>query len=170
MRKRKKLFNSRKSNIIINSAVFIIGLFVFVLISYFGYKLYSELSPMVKPELVHNESVEAFEEVEDRYSDVFTGLIVLALLGFWAFVIIAAMMSSQHPVLFIFSIILILFVIIVSLILGNTYEEIFSHEEYTGVTSAFLIPHFIFTHMLEISIGVLMSGILIAFMRSRYDD
>lgn len=165
----KRFTNSRKGNIVIDGAMFIIALFVFVMISYFGYKIYTDMSPYILEDLDHNESTAAFTEVEDRYPNVFSGLIVLVLVGFWAFVIVAAFLSNQHPIMFIFSIILIIFVIISAMILGNFYEEFFSDAEYGTITTEFAIPHFLMSHLLEISIGILMSGVLIAFARNKAD-
>lgn len=167
-RKTTGLFSRKKGNIIIDGAMFVIVLFVFVMVSYFGYKVYTEMQPMITADVVgSNESIAALNEVGDRYPNTFSGLIVLVLVGFWAFVIISAFLSTEHPIMFIFSLIMVVFVIISSMLLGNFYEDFFFDAEYGTITSSFLIPHFIMSNMLLISIGVLLSGLLIAFVRSR---
>lgn len=158
---------SRKGNFVMDGAIFIIALFVIGMISFFGLKLLNDLSPDINADLTHNESIDAYSEVEDRYPSTFTGLIIFCLIGFWTFCIVAGLMSTHHPLMFIFSIILILFIIIISMVLGNFYEEFFDDAEYGTLTSSMPIPHFILTHMLEISIVILMSSVLIAFAKSR---
>jgi len=164
---RKNIIRSRKGNIVLDGALFFIFMFVFVMVSYFGYKIYADMAPFVKEDITHNESIAAFEEVEDRYPAVFSGLIVLILIGFWAFVIVAGLMSQDHPVMFMFSILLCVFIIISAMILGNFYEDFFTDVEYSGLTAEFMIPHFIFTHTLEITLGILFTGLLIGFIRSK---
>jgi len=166
----RNYINSRKGNIVVEGALFIIIIFVFLLISVFGYKLLNDVSPDIKSEVTLNESVQAYEEIEDRYPSVFSGLFVLLFLGFWGFVIVAAFMSTEHPMMFMFSIILMIFVIIVSMLLGNFYEEFFTDTEYTGVTDDFTIPNFIFSNLLRINLGILFSGILVAFAKSKYEQ
>jgi len=164
------LGHSRKGNMIVNGIIFVIAIFVFVMISFFGFKIYSDMSPYIKADV--NDSVEAvaaYEEVEDRYPNVFTGLIILVLIGFWSFIIVSAFMSTEHPILFIFMIILSIFLMISTAILGNFYKEFFSDAEYTALTSSFAIPHFLMTHILEITMGALFTGILVMFAKNRYE-
>jgi len=166
----KRFTHSRKKgNMVIEGALFIIVLFVVVFTSYFGYKILTEMSPDIKADITNNASLDAINEVEDRYPAVFSGIIVIVLIGFWSFVIIAAFMSTEHPVMFIFSILLVVFVIIVSMVLGNFYEEFFSDAEYGTITSEFPIPHIIMSNMLQISLGILVSGLIVAFWRSKND-
>jgi len=159
----------KKANIVMEGVMFIIIIFVFAMISILGFKVFSDLVPGIESDLTHNESNEALSEVEDRYPSVFSGLIIFVLVGFWAFVLIAAMMSTEHPIMFIFSLILMLFIIIISMALGNFYEEFFEDQEYATLTSNFPLPHFILSNMLQISLGVLITGVLIAFGKSRFE-
>ena len=169
MRKRKCSLNSRKGNIVIESSMFIIVLFIFVFLTFQGSHLFSELQPEIHSGDLSNESVAVYDQVEGRYTGTFTGIILFVLLGFWSFVIISAYLSNQMPIMFIFSFILLVFVIIAAMMLGNSYEEFFSDAEYTGVTQDFAIPHWIMSHTLQISIGVMMTGLLIGLARSRSD-
>ena len=159
-------FSSHKGNIAIEGAIAIVVIFAFVMVSMFGYKLMNDLELDIKADINSTEAVEAYDEVHDRYPAVFSGLIVLVLMGFWAFVLVAALMSNEHPVLFMFSFILLIFVIIVSMILGNFYEEFFQDSEFSGITGAFAIPHFIMTHMLEISLIIAVTALVVMFVRS----
>lgn len=160
--------DSRKGNIVINGLFIIIAIFVFTLVSMFGYKLLNDLQPDIVADVSeHNESVDAYNEIGDRYAPTFNGLIVFALMGFWSFMLVAAFMSNEHPILFIFMMLLLIFVIIASMILGNTYEEFMSDAEYAGVTAQFTLANFIMTNMLKINIAICMSALFVAFAKNR---
>jgi len=160
----------KKGNIVIEAIVIILVIFIFTLISMQGYKILNDISSDITTDTdLSNESIDAFNEINDRYAPTFNGLIVFVLIGFWAFILVAAFMSDIHPVMFIFTMLLLIFVIIASMMLGNTYEEFMGDAEYSGVTSQFALADFIMTHMLKINIAICMSALLIAFAKNRLD-
>jgi len=156
-----------KGNIIINTIFTVIIIFAFVMISYFGQHLFNELSDNVMTDMTHNESKEAFIEAETRYPATFSSLIMMVILGFWLFLIVTAMMSQDHPILFFVSSILMVFVIISSMLLSNFYEEFWDDSEFTGVTDNFSLPNYIMLHFMEFNIAIFFISLIITFAKSR---
>lgn len=157
-----------KSNIALDGAIFLMAVFVFVMLSFFAYKVIADLSPDVLSDVsASNESMAAYSEIEDRYPSVFTGLIMFLILGFWVFVIITALMSDVHPVLFMFAFILMVFIVIASAYLGNFYEEFFADSLYSGLTGSFSLVNFIMSNFLRINLAVAATSIVIMFVRNK---
>ena len=166
MKKRNHL--TSRSNLALDGAVFLMAVFVFVMLAFFAYKVLADLKPDIYSDLAaYNESKEAYSEVETRFPSVFTGLIMFLIIGLWAFVIIAALVSDAHPTLFIFAFILMIFILIASAYLGNFYEEFFSDAEYTGLTANFSLVNYIMSNFLKINLVVTMTSLLIMFVRNR---
>jgi hypothetical protein len=139
------------------------------IISMLSYQAFTDMKGELLGDLGSNESIKVVNDIDTRYPDVFSGFVVLVLIGFWAFAMVSAYISNDHPILFIFMMILMVFVLISSMMLGNFYEEFFDDAEYSGLTASFAIPDFIMTHIMEISIGVLISSLLVAYAKNRYD-
>lgn len=157
----------KKGNVIVDGILFLIVVFVVTLIALFGGKLFTDLRPDITNDLQHNESKEAFNEIDTRYPTVLDGLIVLIFFGMWAAGIASALMSPNHPLLFGVMMIAMVFVIIAGVILGNFYEELFEDAELATLTDSYPKTHWILTHMLQIGIVIVFSIAIIYFGRNK---
>ena len=159
----------KKSQLMMEAIFAIIILFVFIFISMFAYKLLSDVRPDVVADVELNESKKIMNDMTDRFPNVFSGLFVLLLIGVWAFVIVAAFMSNDHPLLFAFSIIISVAIVVVGMILGNFYEEFFQDAEYATLTASFAIPNFIMTNFMKVTIVLIVTSLLISYAKNKWD-
>lgn len=157
----------KKANVVMDSIVFVIVILVFSLITFFSWTAFDDIKTDVYNDITLNESKETITEVETRYPSVFDGLIVFVLLGMWAFGIVSAVIREDHPVLFGFMMILLVFVIIAAAMLGNFYEELFQDSLLAGITDSFPASNWILTHILELSIVVGLSILLVLLGKNR---
>lgn len=163
--KRKALI-FRKGNIVMDIIVFLIVIVIFSMVVLFGWQAFSEVNTDIQNDLQLNESIAAMEEVETRYPSVFDGLFMLIFLGFWAAGIISAMMSEQHPVIFGFMMIAVIFVLIASAMLANYFEETYQNEELNTLTDDFPMTNWVMIHLLELTIAMALS-IVFALLAKR---
>lgn len=152
---------------VLELAFIFIMLFVFVFISFYGFKILDDLEPDIQEDLVLNESKEMYENIHSRYPNVFDGLFMLLFVGAWIFVVVAASMSTDHPILFVSSIVIMVFIIISIVILGNFYEEYFADASVAGLAANFPMANWIFSHILPIVLGIGFSIVLAMYLRNR---
>lgn len=153
----------KKGNVVINSIMFIIVIVVMSLLSMFIWKAWTELEPTMRADLNMTESDAMMDEVNDRYPSVMDGLIMLVFLGMWIFGVAMSYFSESHPFLFGMMLILVVFVIIAGMLLGNFYEELFEDNELVEVGADFPVTHWIMTHLMIIGIVMAVSMAMFYF-------
>lgn len=141
--------------------VFVVALLIISFVVMFGYQIFREFGTDIQNDLAnHNESVDFYQEIETRYPSTFDALIMLILFGLWAVGIAAAYMSDQHPMVFGFMMLVIVFILIAGAMFANYYEEFFGDALYSGLTASFPMANWALTHLLEITIMVSLSIVL----------
>jgi len=144
--------------------MFIIVIVVFSLISVFIWVAWDELEPDMRTDVGNmTEITETIDEVEDRYPSMIDGLVLLIFLGMWIFGVAASYFSESHPFLFGMMLILVIFVIIAGMMLGNFYEELFEDTDLLGISDSFPVTHWILTHLMIIGITIAVSMALFYF-------
>lgn len=157
------MISHKKGNVVMSSILFIIVIVVASLMSLFGWKIWTDIAPEIRADTNMTEADDLLNEVEDRYPAVMDGIIMMIFLGLWIFGIAAAFFNESHPFLFGLMFILIIFVIIAGVILGNFYEELFQDEDLNTIGAEFPKTHWILTHMLLIGIVISISMALTYF-------
>lgn len=172
MRKIKYIGNSFKhGQMIISALFFMIGVIVFIFSSFFAYQIWSEISPDIQTDLIgNNESLEVMTTVDSDLPSVLNGAIIFIFIGFWAFVLVAAFVSTDHPVMFILSIIMMIFVLILSMYMSNMYQDTMEESDLSTLPTIFPIPNWMMTHLLELNIGILLLGIIISIGKNKYES
>jgi len=165
----KKLASSTsKRGLAVMESIFVfIMLFVFVFITIFGYKILSDMEPTILEDIQDNASLGVYNEVYDRYPNTFDALFMLLFVGCWVFLLVAAYMANDHPILFGISLFIMVFIIIAVMILGNFYEDFFTDSEVSPMAEAFPMMNWIFTHLLTIVLGVMFSMGFLLYMKLR---
>jgi len=154
---------SHKANIVLNSIMFIIVIVCMSFISLFIWVAWQELSEDIKSDVNVAEADEIIDDVTNRYPPMIDGLVMLIFLGMWIFGVAASYFSEQHPFLFGLMFILVVFVVIAGMMLGNFYEELFQDEELSTIGADFPVTHWILTHLLIIGIVMAVSMAMFYF-------
>lgn len=157
----------KKGNAVLDIALFMIIIVVFAIASILGYKVFTEINTDISAEMTNTQANATLQETGGRYPAVLDGLVILVFLGLWAMVLVASFMVDSHPIFFIFSVILIFFMIIAGIFLGNFYEEFFSDSEFTGLTATFPATNWILTHLLPIVIAISISILIVLYGKSK---
>ena len=160
------MYKRKRANVVINSIMFIIVIVVMSLVSLFIWKAWTELAPDMIIDLNatgNTEAVEIIDDVTNRYPSMIDGLVMLIFLGMWIFGVAASYFSNDHPFLFGMMMILVVFVIIAGMMLGNFYEELFMDQELLTVAIDFPVTHWVLTHLMIIGIVMAVSMALFYF-------
>jgi len=157
------LTSYRKGNVVINSIMFIIVLVTMSMISLFIWTAWDELEPDMRTDINMTEAEEIIDEVDSRYPSMIDGLVLLIFLGMWIFGVAASYFSETHPFLFGMMLILVVFVVIAGMMLGNFYEDLFADAELSSISADFPVTHWILSHMMIIGIVISVSMAIFYF-------
>lgn len=158
---------SRKGNAVIDTIMFLIVVFIFALVSFFGYQIFNETRSDITNDITMTEAQDVYNEVDNRYTTVLDGLLIFILIGLWVAGIVSAYMSSEHPMLFGFLMLAIVFVVIVGAYLANFFEEFFMDAEYTGLITSFPMTNWAITHLMQVTIMVALSIVLALLAKNK---
>ena len=150
----KRLNFSKKASGVLDTIFIIVALFIFVFLGIMGSKVLSEVKTDIQADVTGTEGLTAFNEVESRYNSTMDGVILFAFCLLWIAAIITSFLLDSHPIFFITSITLLIFLLIAGAIMGNFYEEFMSDAEWVSMTSALPISYWIMTNILLVTVFV----------------
>jgi len=159
---------SRKGNVVFDSLFIMIFLVVFSIVAIFGYKIFDELNTDIQADTTMDET--ARNETADlyaRYPSTFDGAFILIFVLFWAFVIVSTFMIDTHPIFFIFTIVISVFVLFVGAILANTWTEINAEDDISGLAASFPMTNYVLSHFVIYVLLIIFSVVISLFGKSR---
>ena len=149
---------------------FLLVVIVFVVAAYFSTYIWDELDDELISDLDDNNSIAVVNEMSDNISGTMNGAIIFLFIGFWLFLLVMSFLSTDYPIVFFVLMIIMVFLLLISMYLTNTYEDIFLDTELISLTETFSVPHWIMTHLLQMNLGVLLLSIIIAVGKNRYES
>lgn len=167
----KKIFSdikSKKANAIFDSIVILVIAFAFVLVNIISYTAFGSMKDGMTTQLGVNDSgVQIVTNSYNKFDVLFDGLTVFVFVGLWIMGIIASFMIDSHPIFFALTAALLLFVIVASIYVANTYDDITSSDALTASASRFVKTNFIMQHLLPITIIIAFTIGFALFAKAR---
>lgn len=154
-------------NILFVILLFVVIIVLFGIFNVIGFKVHSDLSDEILPELELNESKEVINNVTTSYPSVFDGLAIFIMIGIWVVGIAAGWMYDEHPMLFGFMILICIAALIAGMFLSNAYTEFMEDSDYSTIATSFPATIWIVGHLLEIGIMMMLSVILAAMAKNK---
>lgn len=148
------------------SILIIIGIFVFGFISIAGYGMFKDIKDEVYIELEYNVSKTNLQESYDRFPSMLDGAFIFLFLGLVIASVASAFMSDNSPIFFVFMLLFNVSLIIISLFLGDVFEEFMTDITMTTAAGEFAATSFIMGNMLTMSIMITFF-MLIAYFAKR---
>jgi len=152
----------KKGNAVLDSLMVLIMITVFSLMVFFGYQMFSDLNTDLQAD--GDLSTDAKEKVQatyDAYPTLFDGLFVLAMVLLWALVIVASFMIDAHPIFFVFTIVLLVFVLYVGAEMSNMFNEITTDADLNAYRTSFPMTVYLMEHLVVL-ICVIGASVLLA--------
>jgi hypothetical protein len=157
-----------KGNAITDSLVLIVLVFAFILFGIIANMVFNDINTDVQADDDINASVKAkVQDLNTRFPSFFDGLFLFFLILMWALVIVASFNIDAHPIFFIVTIVLLIFVFLVGGEIGNVYEEITADSEISTIAAGFPISNWIMSHFLIVIIVIGFSIVLVLFGKSQ---
>ncbi len=148
--------------------MFIVVLFAFVFFSFVGNIILDNMNDDAQAnDDLNNQSKQIIDEHTTAYPERFDGLFMLLFILLWCVVLVASWNINTHPIFFIFTIILMIFVFFIAAVVGNTFEELTADSGFSSIAVNYPMINFIMGNLLIVSIAVGFSIVIVLFARSR---
>lgn len=148
--------------------LFIILLVVVGVASVFGWMIYSDLNDEIQADGdMSAEAQAASQNVADNYPSMFDNVFLFILILFWIFLLVSSFLIDTHPIFFVVTVILLLFVFVVGMILANAYEEVTSDPDLIGFADDFPITSWVMTNFLLVIIVIGLSAGLALYAKNK---
>jgi len=152
-KKRNLFFQSKKANAFLDLMTVMLILIGFAICSIIGYRIFNDLNADIQNDDDMNADAKALSDnLHGKYPSLFDNLFLFLVILLWVFLIVSSSLIDAHPMFFIITIILLIIGFIVSIEIGNSFEELTEMEEINSVISEFPITFYICTHLLELMI------------------
>jgi len=159
---------SKKSNAILDSLMTVVVLLVIAVSTVMVWNVWKDLSPSLYEEVSGNaEATASLDVVENKYTSVMDGAFLFIFIGLWLTTLVASWMIDTHPIFFVVSLILFVFVLGLSVYIGNFYEEFITSEDMNETYQYFPATHYIMTNLLIVTIIIGASIMIVLYGKSR---
>jgi len=167
MRRNLILSGNKKGNVAIDLIVIIIILFTMVISTIIGYTLYEGIYPdLINQSTGNAEAIKVTEDIHTNYPAYMDGAFLLAFVLLYIFVLVSSWALNTHPLFFIFTIILLTFVLVFGAIISNSFEEIVGEGDFGMVSVNFPYSSFILNNLVETILVIGVSVALVLYGKS----
>lgn len=156
---------NKKANLFVEILTIIIVLFVVGITFIVAYESLGELVSDIKADY-DNDSKE-YEVLDDYENDspaLLDGIVIFIFVGLWIIALVFAYFIDTHPVFFIVSLIFLIFICILTAILGNASIEIIDNFS----TSNFPMTYWLFEHLLIVILIVATTILIALFAKTKH--
>ncbi len=158
---------NKKGNVIYWTLVLFIVLFIFALVNSFAFNFYKDIKPEIDSDINMTEAQDVLNTSYNNFPPLFDSLILFILVGIWAVGLISSFIADEHPAIFGFMMIAVVFTIIAGMFLGNSYEEIMTDTDLSDMPVEFPISYYLLSNMMLIGVGVALLMLIVRFSRNR---
>lgn len=145
---------NKKGNAILDGLTILVVIFIFATISIFAYKAFDEVNADIisDPDMTLSEATHTSSDLHGKYAPLLDNLILFAFTLFIMFTLVSVFMLDTHPIFFIISVMLLIGLFLVSILLANTYDDMFQDDDMATYANQFTYTTWIMTHLLELFI------------------
>lgn len=145
--------------------VLIIILFVLAITVIYGYQIATDINNDIQADdTLSTQAKATTQSVTTNYPSTMDNGFIIFLVFFWVALLVSSFLIDTHPIFFIISIFILIFVFVAAMIIANSYEEFTADAEIATFASAFPKMNWVFNHFLTVMIviGLTMGAALYA--------
>lgn len=158
----------KKANVFTDTMILIFVLFFMALMSIIVYIAFDSMNTDIQnDDILSTENKAIVSDLHSRFPSTFDNMWVIAFALLWLFVLVASMFVDAHPIFFIISALLLVFIIFIGAVFTNTYEEFTSDADVQTFADAFPMTNFIMGQLPIVAVIVGFSIALVLFGKSQ---
>lgn len=165
------IFKRKKANVVLEGGIFILFLIVLAYAVYIVNQVGDDIrTDIINDDTMTTKSKQIINQKMDNYPTFWDDLFIVGLVFVWIMIIVASFLIDSHPIFFAISIILLIFMLVVAMYLGNSYEDFVSDDLFNGYVASYPKIHFIMTHLVEILVAIGITVLMTVYGKSRWSD
>lgn len=158
----------KKGNVILDTIFFLVILFAVGLIFIIGHIVQSEVNIMVQNDTdLGPDAKETMQSNTDKYPILFDNGFLTIFILFWIMLLFASWHIDAHPIFFVITLILLIFVIVIGMTFGNSFQDITADADIQPYADDFPILNFIMGNLGIISVVIGFSVAIVMFGKMR---
>ena len=161
------LKNKKGFGIVYGMILLIVVLFIFSIVNSFTFNFFDDIKPELDSDINMTEAQAVLDSSYNTYPSLFDSLILFVLVGIWGLGLVTSFVSDEHPAIFMFMMVAVIFTIIAGMFLGNSYEEIMQDSDLTDMPANFPITNYLLTNMMPIGVGIAITMLIVRFSKNR---
>tara|TARA_Y100000310_G_scaffold43010_1_gene40165 strand:+ start:6556 stop:7038 length:483 start_codon:yes stop_codon:yes gene_type:complete len=150
----------------IDTLVFVVIMFILGLFIVFGYKLMS----MINTEFQLRDDMSStakghISDLDGKYVNLFDGIFFTVLIMLALAIAVGAYFVYLHPVFYVPSIFIVIFVVIITAILANTFSDITTDNDIVDVRNEFTLMTFIMDSYLTYVLFLVFAIVIVTYAK-----
>ena len=159
----------KKGNMVIGMVLVLVMVFVAGITAVFMDNIVEEINVDIQSDdSFGNESKTIISNHEERYNGTADGMIAFILAGLWILVLVFAFIGTDHPIMYVFLVLIIIIIALVGGILSNSWDDLINESEFSDASSEFPITNFILSNFLLVIIIIGFSALMVIFIKNRF--
>ena len=160
--------NNRRGQTILDMIIVVIILFAFALTIVFANLILSDMNTDIQADTDMSDVAKAdLNNFSINFPQFMDNAFVLFLALMWVALIVTSFLVDTHPIFFILTIVLLVFVFIIGMIIANTYQDIAAEGEITASAAQFPQMTWVFENFLLIIISMGMTSALALYAKAK---
>lgn len=153
---------------ILDMLLVIVGLFVVSLGMIFGYHILKDLNTDIQADAdVAQVAKDDLQGLTTNYPNFMDNAFVLLMALLWVALVVTSFLVDSHPVFFIITVVLLVFVFMVGMVISNTFQDIAAEDDISSSADDFPMMNWVFQNFLLILIGMGFSSALALYAKER---
>lgn len=158
---------NKKGNIIADSFIIILILLIFAFFIPFFYQFMTGFNTSLQTSEFSSEGKSTFNTITTQFPAWVDSAVLFGLIILWIGSLVASFMIDSHPIFFVITMILWIFLLIEMTWVSNAYEDVVTNSNIVGFTNQFPYTFFIMTHIVEFMIAIGLTIGIALFAKSR---
>lgn len=145
----------KKANVILDSVLVVVVLFVLGLISVVGYMVLSDFDDSMQNDTsISDDAKNITRDMVQDYPTIWDGAIVFMVALLWIASIVSSFLIDSHPVFLVIAVLGLGFVIIFAGYMSNAFEDFADDSEISPYANQFPFTLWIFDHLVMIVLAI----------------
>ena len=151
-----------------DSIFFVLAIFFFAVLVIFGKLVMENVNNELQDvDEIPDDAKTRLDSLDSNYATIFDYAFLIVVVLLYIATIVAGLMVDTHPAIFFAAAFLLIFVLVASAILANTFVEIEESAEISVYADQFTIVPFFMHHFVEILVVMLFSIAIVTYARTQ---
>lgn len=161
-------FAGKKGNAIADTILVMVVLTIFAVTMFFGYRLLDDFNSEIQADdSFHNISKQELGDWHSKFPQVYDATFISIVFLLWMVLLVTSFLIDTHPIFFVITIIIILFVFASALFFEEVFSEIIMDEDFSGYENVFPMTNWVMSNLLILVLAIGFSVILVLFGKNR---